>query len=227
MLFWPQAVPTQGYGCWRAWGGAFGRTSGARLGAPREAAPARGARGAARAPPRAPRTCPRRNKNQGGKFLEIFGSRGPSAGPGSVKKRLRMKNRSRGKGRDLQGPRVEKIKTSDVWGGRHVRRLSVLDLRRGAGTQPFRSNCRGPHRERIGHGKGESGEGRGDETARRAGCPRLSVRSKSEIRARGKDARPLDAGAGASWAVGDQNPEGLASENCEGRAAGARTQRVP
>ena len=45
----------------------------------------------------------------------MFGLRGPSTGPGTAKKRLRMKNRSRGKGRDLQGPRIEKITTSDVW----------------------------------------------------------------------------------------------------------------
>ena len=49
------------------------------------------------------------------RFFAVFGFRGPSAGPGSVKKRFRMKNRSWGKGRDLQGPSIEKNTTSDVW----------------------------------------------------------------------------------------------------------------
>ena len=44
------------------------------------------------------------------------------------------------------------------------------------------------------------------------------------VRMRGKDARPLEVEAGTFWAAGDQNPEGLAIENGEGRAAEARTQ---
>ena len=41
-------------------------------------------------------------------FWQFSAPGGPSAGPGAVRKRLRMKNRSRGKGRDFRGPRTEK-----------------------------------------------------------------------------------------------------------------------
>ena len=53
------------------------------------------------------------------------------------------------------------------------------------------------------------------------------LHSRSIIRARGKDARPLDTEVGGFGAAGDQNPEGLASEKGEGRAAEARTQGHP
>ena len=62
-----------------------------------------------------PQTCDVLEKS-GRRFFVVFGPRGPSPGPGSVNKRPRMKNRSRGKGRDLQGPRSEKIKTSPCLG---------------------------------------------------------------------------------------------------------------
>ena len=66
------------------------------------------------------------SKNQGGRFSVIFGPRGPSTVPGAVKNRLGMKSRTQGKGRDFQGPRVEKISTSDVWGCIQVSRTFAL-----------------------------------------------------------------------------------------------------
>ena len=48
-------------------------------------------------------------KKSGRRFFVVFGLWGPSPGPGTVKKRLRMKNRSWGKGRDFRGPRSEQI----------------------------------------------------------------------------------------------------------------------
>ncbi|CAK0868345.1 unnamed protein product [Prorocentrum cordatum] len=49
------------------------------------------------------------------RFFIVFGLSGPSPGLGTVKKRLGMKNRSQGSGREVGGPRLEKIETSDVW----------------------------------------------------------------------------------------------------------------
>ena len=55
-------------------------------------------------------------KKSGRRFFVAFGPRGPSTGHGTVKKQFRMKNRSRGKGRDSQGPRSEQIRTSPCLG---------------------------------------------------------------------------------------------------------------
>ena len=60
-------------------------------------------------PPRTrlPRTCDVLKKS-GRRFFVVFGLWGPSPGPGTVKKRLRMQSWSRGSGRDFRGPRPEK-----------------------------------------------------------------------------------------------------------------------
>ena len=51
------------------------------------------------------------------KLFAVFGLRGPSAGPGAVKKRPRTKKRPRGEGRDIQGPRIENpSRVSEVLG---------------------------------------------------------------------------------------------------------------
>ena len=47
-------------------------------------------------------------KRSGRRSFAVFRPRGPSTGPGTVKKRLGMKNRSRGKGPDIQGPTLRK-----------------------------------------------------------------------------------------------------------------------
>eukprot|EP00959_Pyramimonas_sp_CCMP1952_P178910 3740133-Pyramimonas_sp.AAC.1 len=51
-------------------------------------------------------------------FFAHFGLQRPPPGLGTVKKRLRMKNWSWGMSRDFQGPRIEKITTSDFWEAR-------------------------------------------------------------------------------------------------------------
>ena len=54
-------------------------------------------------------------KKSGRRFFAVFGLRGPSTGPGSAKKRLRMKNWSWGKGRDFRGPLSERIQDRRLW----------------------------------------------------------------------------------------------------------------
>ena len=55
------------------------------------------------APPASPRS-PTSRKNHDGRFSAVFGLRGPSTGPGAVKRRLRTKNRPEGSCQDIQGP---------------------------------------------------------------------------------------------------------------------------
>ena len=70
-------------------------------------------RGAAGAPPQISDVMKKTRRS----CSAIFGLGGPSAGPGSAKKRLGMKSGSWGKGRDFQAPRIGKNTTSEVWVG--------------------------------------------------------------------------------------------------------------
>ena len=54
----------------------------------------------------------RRQKIATGGFSALSASGGRFWGSGTVRERFRTKNRSRGKGRDFWGPRIEKITTS-------------------------------------------------------------------------------------------------------------------
>ena len=76
-------------------------------------------------------------------FFAVFGLWGPPEGPRTVKQRLRARNRSRGKGRDLHGPRIEKKHDIGCL-GMHFRRLGERFCGRRQAVDMDRFGPRGP-----------------------------------------------------------------------------------
>ena len=87
------------------------------------------------------------------RFFAIFGFRGPSTRPGTVKKRFRMKNLSREKGRDFREPRAEKIMTSHVLDLPASRRNHDRRPSRRSGPQGPSVRARAPGRLKVGAGR--------------------------------------------------------------------------